>query len=202
MSNRYVEVEVSDSLKQLVGPVRQRARTRALVQTIEHWANLSTAQQRIYAPRGDTGRLHEAIHQSPARQYLPGGPGGGGSYQISSGVRRGVAPHAEHVLFGTALSAPFFFSPSSQGTDALTPGRIYPKAARFRYLVDERFADGFEFNKRAPALAIQKKGEPVRWRAWVSGQRPNNFVYSAYVDTAIYAKGQLRAIAHGLLKPR
>src|SRR3954447_23189480 len=199
MPNRYAHIEVSDSLRQLVGPVRQRARTRALIQAIEHWAAISTAQQRIYAPRGESGRLLESIHTSQSRQYLPGGAGGGGSYQVSSGVRRGIAPHAEHVLFGTAFDGPI-----PPGGHALTPGRIYPKAQRFAHLFDQhgepRF-DPFEMHQRAPALKIQKKGEPVRWRAWVSGQRPNNFVYSAYVDTAVYAKGQLRSIARGLLRP-
>src|SRR4051794_13098777 len=109
MANRHVEVEVSPALKQLYGPVRQRVRSRALIQTIEHWADISTAQQRIYAPRGETGRLHAAIHQSHPRQYLPGGAGGGGTYQVSSGVVRGIAPHAEDVLFGTSLSTPFAF---------------------------------------------------------------------------------------------
>ena len=205
MPFRHVEVEVSPALKHLYGPVRQRARARALIQTIEHWADISTAQQRIYAPRGETGRLLEAIHQSHPRQYLPGGSGGGGSYQVSSGVRRGVAPHAEHVLFGTSLSTPFFFGGQGNlGMNALTPGRIYPKAHRFKHLRDdegrERF-EGTELGQRQPALRLEKEGQPVSWRAWVTGQRPNNFVYTAYLDTAIYAKGQLRAIAHGLLKP-
>lgn len=200
MAHRYVEVEVSPSLRQLVGPVRQRARSRALIQTIEHWADLSTAQQRIYAPRGETGRLHDAIHQTHPRQYLPGGAGGGGTFQVSSGVRRGIAPHAEHVLFGTA-----FGDLIPGGGNFMTPGRIYPKSQRFRRLFDDSGRDRFqdmELGQKTPALKIQKRGEPVRWRAWVSGQRPNNFVYSAYVDTAIYAKGQLRSIARGLLRPR
>jgi hypothetical protein len=203
MANRHVEVEVSPALKQLYGPVRQRVRSRALIQTIEHWADISTAQQRIYAPRGETGRVHTAVHQSHPR-YLPGGAGGGGTYQVSSGVVRGIAPHAEHVLFGTALSRPFFSGAGTPNADAFTVGRIYPKAARFRHLLDaegrEKF-EGFELGQRMPALRIQKRGEPVRWRAWVSGQRPNNFVYTAYLDTAVYAKGQLRAIARGLLRP-
>jgi hypothetical protein len=201
-----VEVNVDPRLTAFL---RAGATRRLMLQdAIDDIADVATAEQRIYAPRGETRRLFNSIHQTGIG-YRPGGPGGGGTYEIKTGVLRGIAPHAEDVLFGTAMDAP--------GSTLGTPGRIYPThamtAGRFRYgsfrarLPYEgiEYDDpkqglrGTQLGQARPALTFQKKGEPRKWRAWVSGQRPNNFVYTAFIGASIYAEGRIRTIDIGTL---
>jgi hypothetical protein len=215
---RSVDIWVDPRLEALVSQASAAARRRALQQIIIHWGEYATAMQRIYAPRGESAELQQGIGMTLPREYLPGGAGGGGSYQVTSGVRRTVR-HAMHVHFGTAnpggLPGRALFMVGGTGE---AQGRIYPRggatAARHIYRSQREFQqinargrrgrgiDDFTYNQRAPALTFQKRGEPRKFRAWVSGQRPNPFVYRAFMTTAVYAKGQLRAIARGMFSGR
>jgi hypothetical protein len=166
----------------------------------------ATHMQRVYAPIGDSMYIHRHIHAGP-QIWLPGGAYGGGTYQRSTGVRRGTSMHPLYVHFGTAQ--PEGFSQRGLMMAGGLPGRIYPKGGSrapasvletrrerlTRSVQDPKVPGGF----RRPALTFQKRGEGRRFRAWVSGQRPQPYVYLAYQSTAIYARGEIRAAMHGLL---
>ncbi len=91
-------------------------------------------------------------------------------------------------------------------------GRIYAKSfgAKYgtgydledeidkRYKAGARGAEGFVAKQASPALRFQKKGEKVRFRAWVSGQAPKPFVYYSFLQTSVYAKGQLQSAVRSM----
>lgn len=230
---RYVEIEV-EGVDELLARIRAHGPERRLIlrQWLEHLGEHATAYQRMHAPRGDTGYLHAHIGMTGV-QYLPGGAFGGGTYQVVSGIRRGVSDHPFYVHFGTKNiitsggGSDFLFRAAVSGFTGDRQGRIYPRADRapatsiattlqeiddrtgrpiYRRISDRRrLRAGGEAGVdapsglRQPALTFQKRGEPRKFRRWVSGQRPQPFVYLSYINTAIYAKGQLRAIARHVL---
>lgn len=165
-------------------------------------AEHATAEQRIYAPSGETGYLHAHIRHG-SLTYHPGGPGGGGSYQIVSGVVRGTSQHPLYVHQGTANPSDASIVAANRQGFHPSQGRIYPRGDRADASVvsTRRARRGYSFGddgikmSRRPVLTFQKRGEPRKFRAWVSGQRPQPFVYFAFISTAIYAQGRLRASA-------
>lgn len=68
---------------------------------LEGMANYSVHWMRIYAP-SFSGYLRRHIGTSQAR-WMPGGAGGGGSWEVSAGVRRGDSRHPLYVEGGTGL---------------------------------------------------------------------------------------------------
>ena len=183
-------------------------RARLLRGALDDMADHATTMQRVYAPSGSTGYLHAHIARSRIK-YFPGGFGGGGRYEIVSGVLRGTSQHPLYVHFGTANPTDAQIENSFWDTASFpTQNRIYPRAGRAAASI---FAPGEAGHGRRrlraggtkgidaprgihrPALTFQKRGEPRKFRAWVSGQRPQPFVYFAFVHTAVYAEGRLRA---------
>jgi hypothetical protein len=168
----------------------------------------ATHMTRVYAPIGESLYIHRHIHAGPP-VYKPGGAFGGGTYERSTGVKRGASLHPLYVHFGTAQ--PEGFSQRGLMMAGGLPGRIYPKggnrapatvletkrARLTRGVEDPKVPGGY----RRPALTFQKRGEGRKFRAWVSGQRPQPFVYLAYQHTAIYARGEIRAAVNDLLNP-
>lgn len=102
---------------------------------------------RMTAPRGvqgrRIGRIRDAIREEPVEYRA----GGGGSYVARVWIDEDVAPQVEYVFAGTPRHDP--------------GGRIYP---------GHLFFSNFRHHG---VLAIIKKGEPVHFRMWTHGQRPN-----------------------------
>lgn len=196
---RYVEIHGTHAVIVLLAHSRRR-REAWLKEVIVDLAEHATAQQRVYAPHGETGYLHEHIGRSGIL-YSPGGPGGGGSYRVVSGVRRGSSDHPLYVHGGTAnLDDSALDAAVMAGGN--TQGRIYPKGGAARgiasVLETRRTRARWKTHPdsaRRPALTFHKRGEPRKFRAWVSGQRPQPFAYFAFVSTSVYAKGRIRTIA-------
>lgn len=178
------------------------------------------------APMGESGYIQSHIQQS-GRGYEPGGAGGGGTYTRTVGVRRGNSEHPLYVHRGTASIYGSMSSGAqellSRGEDMglnampmIGRGRIYPRGDRgaasviqtsgldgkFYRISSRNRVTGRNFmdhlQGRKPALTFQKRGEPRKFRAWVSGQKPNPFIYRTFRHTALYAKGQIRVVAQAL----
>lgn len=147
------------------------------------YVHFGTAQRSIYGQLSSGAQellARGAAFSAPVQQQTSEAPG----------ISRGRSPFEAVSGIGPSglLSNP-------------TTGRIYPRGNRAAASVIEtrkRRVTGQNFMEhvqgRKPALAIRKRGE-VSFRAWVSGQKPNPFLYETFVHTAIYAKGGLRAIA-------
>jgi hypothetical protein len=189
----------------LTGATRRRA---ILHQWLDHLADVAEAEMHRLAPIGqskDSGYIQSHIGKS-GFGYEPGGAGGGGTYTLTTGVRRGQSLHPLYVESGTKNIY------SSGGFEAILrggmtgegfgpamnlQGRIYPRN-RVNFLTPT--GKDFESAGKRPALTFQKRGEPRKWRAWVTGQRPQRFVYRSFHHVSIYAKGQMRVIARNLIK--
>lgn len=213
---RDVEIYIDPRLRAFLnsGPMR----ARALREVLDDMADHATAQQRIYAPVGETGYLHAHIARTGIK-YFPGGYGGGGRYEVVSGVLRGTSRHPLYVHGGTgnptdAQIEDAYWGDRGTPSSYPTQNRIYPRAdrgaataiattnvqgiygrigPRARLRVGGTRGIDAPSGIRRPALTFQKKGEPRKFRPWVSGQRPQPFVYFAFVHTAVYAEGRLRA---------
>lgn len=212
---RYVDVEISRDLERFLSNEDVPRRRGVLKLWLEHLASFALAEQHHYVPHGETGYLESHLGRSGVH-YAPGGFGGGGSYQIAIGVRRGSSKHPFFVHFGTA-------NPEGQSPAAMMvggvgmQGKIYPRGDRMAATVLAKRAprsfmmepsasllrwgtkgDWADFHRKQAALTFQKLGEPRKFRAWVSGQRPQPFVYFSFVHTAVYTRGQLRTAARAL----
>lgn len=190
-----------------------RRRRTILDEWLAGLARFAEADLHTEAPVGESGYIQQHIAQS-GRGYEPGGAGGGGTYTRTVGVRRGSSEHPLYVNRGTAS----IYGNMSSGAQELISrgeamglnttigrGRIYPRGdraaasvleTRRKRVTGRNFVDHAQ--GRRPALTFQKRGEPRKFRAWVSGQKPNPFMYRTYRHTAVYAKGQMRAIARAM----
>lgn len=197
-NDRYFSAELHGMpLVRLALGSQSLRRREQLKEILNDAADKATAEMRIYAPVGETGYLHEHLHRS-GMTYLPGGAGGGGTYQIVTGVRRGTSQHPFFVHGGTAnrdLDTMTNAAVLGGGGGANLQGRIYARggmtAKRYQLRVAQRGTK--DPILRRPALTFQKQGEPRRFRAWVRGQRPQPFVYFAFQTTAIYVERRLAA---------
>lgn len=50
-------------------------------------------------------------------------------------------------------------------------------------------------------MTFQKRGEPRKWKMWVTGQKPNPFVLYAYQQLVPYARGRIRRLFSGVRRP-
>jgi hypothetical protein len=195
----YLDVEVQGVPLVLLAINSQSSRRlQSLKGILMSSALMATTQMHALAPRGETGYIQSHIHQGPIT-YHPGGAGGGGSYEIVTGVMRGTSKHPLYVHEGTAnLSDEQIASLNSHGVGGIT-GRIYARGNRQRITRTMRWmqagSDHASIKPRQPVMTFQKRGEPRKFRPWVSGQRPQPFVYWAFAHAAVYAEGRLRAAA-------
>ncbi len=139
-------------------------------------------------PLGSGATIASLRKGSPT--YKPGGRGGGGTWEIQHGFLRTQKNAILYYHFGTAQK-------NSQK-------RIYPSQGRQgkiveatgRALLTKRMDDPSKSPKpigNRPVLSFEKLGER-RFRAWVSGQEPNKFVYVAYVQASLYLKIKLEKL--------
>jgi hypothetical protein len=123
---------------------------RQVKEIVSEAAHDAARTARMLAPRGvqgrRIGRIRDAIREEPV-EYRPGGPGGGGSYVARVWVDEDLAPQVEYVYAGTPREDP--------------GGIIRPKHGNLGGM------------SHRGVLAIVKKGEPVRFRMFTRGQRPN-----------------------------
>lgn len=176
-------------------------RIRWMKELLTELSHAASRVQAVYAPVGDTRYLHSHLGVSSIK-YHPGAAGGGGRYSIAAGVRAGGSKHPFYVHEGTA-------NLQGQTNKAMTvggvgaQGRIYPKggARGIADVLENRKRRAARSNHpdalRRPALAFSKKGEGVRFRSWVSGQRPQPFVYFSFLSTSVYTKGRLSRASIG-----
>jgi len=200
MAEIVITVDVDERLKHLLDNGNAPQRNAVLKLFVGHWAEFAAAEQRIYAPQGETGYLEEHISHTPAHFHAGSAPArfgggfgaGGGDWEASAGVRAGSSKHPFYVHFGTANTIPGM---QQQSVTALAraiggqnlQGRIYPKLDRAR-----------PFGHRPALGPIRIGGKSIGFRSWVRGQRPQPFVYFSFIHTSVYAKGQLRSIARGM----
>lgn len=180
MAERDVEIQGS---REIIRWIRDGRRRRDwLKELLSDLGDYATAQQRVYAPDSDTGYIQRHIQQGDIT-YHPGGPGGGGSYRLITGVKRGVSLHPLYVHEGTKNLSEgdidALIGPSGSGVSmgSTMQDRIYPK-------------------KPGGVLVLNQKGNqkgPRTIRKSVRGQRPKPFVYFAFAHTSVYAQGQIRA---------
>lgn len=156
-------------------------RREFLKELIVEFGEYATAQQRIYAPDGKSNYLQAHISKTGI-SYAPGGLGGGGTYELSSGVRRGTSRHPLYVHEGTKNPTDAEITSANDLGFHPSQGKIYPTRAKALKVGNEKDA----------------KGRPVL-RKWVRGQRPQPFVYFAFASLTVYAQGRVRtARAFGL----
>jgi len=193
-----------------------RRRRELLKDLLDELGTFATNVAHTEAPVGETAYIQRHIGETGI-SYEPGGAGGGGSYSKTVGVRAGSSMHPLYVHRGTmsiygsmSAGAQQLLSRGDElglrGMPMIGRNRIYPRGDRAAASVVEtrrKRVTGKNFIEhvqgRRPALTFQKRGEPRKFRAWVSGQAPNPYITRTFVHTAIYAKGRLRAIAIGII---
>lgn len=192
MDRFYVDIEGTRAIIRVLAHTDQRRREWLKILTLDLGRH-AMMMMRVYAPSGQSNYLHSHINMSGI-VYRPGGAGGGGSYEVIAGVRRGTSEHPIYVHQGTKNPEGQTIHGALVGGTGDLQGRIYAKGAGAFGR-----ATSFTHAQRKPVLTFQKRGEPRRFRAWVSGQRPQPFAYFAFGHTAVYAKGRIRAGAEAAL---
>jgi hypothetical protein len=168
---RYIEFDV-DGVESTIAWLRlieQRARRR-LRGLIAGAGTYATYWMRIYAPIGESAYLFRHIDQTQVR-WRAGGAGGGGEWEVISGVRTGTSRHPIYVHNATGIYA----------------GRNYIRPQKH--------------GRRGGVLTFQKRGEPRKFRRWVRGQRAQPFAYAAYQQARLYVTARTMTFGRELLLP-
>lgn len=152
---------------------------RSLRGMIAGAANYGVYWLRLYVPRGQTRRLLQSTDASSAT-WLPGGAGGGGQWQSVVGVKR-TAPHAAFVAGGTGIYA---------GRGLIRP-RHGAAPGGFTWVSGS--------GRRNNVLTFVKKDEPRRFVAFVTGQRPQHFLYLTFQQIRLYAQARVFTLGPELL---
>lgn len=194
MAERWIEVRIENG-REAHEWLRMEFSTRSarLKGFIEQLADIAMAWMHVYGPRGDTGYLQAHIHKGPLHWH-PGGFGGGGSWEIEVGVLRGTSEHPLYVHEGTGIWGPQRrrISPRMDRAKASVFATGLPRARWQTVPTDP--VTGKPDTQRMPALTFQKRGEPRKFRLWVSGQRPQPFVRLAFQQTQIYTLQHLHSM--------
>jgi hypothetical protein len=157
-----VEVENLDEIDRVFARIESRSKAKAL-ELLEGMATYSLFWLRIYAPERE-GYILRHIDKS-SRRWRPGGAGGGGEYEIVTGVKRGDSQHPLYVDQGTGIYGGFHRPITSTGNHPM----VFFSRGRW-------------------------------WRLWqTKGQRPQHFLYRAFVQTRLYATGRIHQLGRELV---
>lgn len=177
-------IENDEEVEAKLTLAEQRLR-RSLRGMIAGVANYGVYWMRLYVPKGETRRILQATDASSAT-WRPGGAGGGGQWEAVVGVKR-TAPHAAFVASGTGIYA---------GRGLIRP-RHGGGPGGFAFISTTGFGSGK--GRRNNVLTFQKKGEPRRFVAFVTGQRAQHFLYLTFQQIRLYANARVFTLGPELL---
>lgn len=169
-----VQLEGDRTLELGLTLIQAKARER-LRGIVGGWSHYTLYWLRLYVPVDSGYTLRHTDASTPT--WRPGGPGGGGEWVSTVGIKTGTSRHPLYRAFGTGLYAG-------------------------RGLIRPHHPGGFTLVSRNPrrgVLTFQKRGEQRRFRYWVRGQRGRNFLYAAYQQARIYANARVHTLGREIL---
>jgi hypothetical protein len=144
---------------------------------------------RIYAPIGETMYLMRHLDISPLT-WRPGGAGGGGTWEMVTGVKRGSSEHPLYVHEGTGIYGPKKKLITAKGY------RRYSSVSDMRDAIDR--VSNARPGENLPVMTFQKHGEPRRFRPYTRGQAPQPYVRLAYLQARLYAVSRTQGFFAGI----
>lgn len=161
--NEFITVEVNGAGEILAALAWLETRHERMKNMLLGMGSYGNYVMRLYTHVSSGYTLRHIGHSGV--RWRPGGAGGGGSWEVVSGVKSGSSRHPLYHAQGTGIYA--------------GKGLIRPQTGKW--------------------LTFQKKGEPRRFRPWVRGQEPNNFLYIAYGHMKLYAMGSIHTLGRELV---
>lgn len=183
----WIEVEGDEIIDKDLEHIGDAA-GRHLRRIVDSIANTSLYWLRIYVPVGESMYILRHTDRTPIK-WRPGGTGGGGTYEVAIGIRRGLSEHAAYVNRGTGIYA---------GRGAITPRGDRRRADVIATQRPRITGRPTKRTRRRPALTFQKRGEPRRFRYSVRGQPPQHFLYNTWRQTVVYARARIITFGGGL----
>lgn len=159
-----VEVENLDEIDRVFARIEERSKRKTL-DLLSGMSDYTLTWLRLYVPEREGYILRHT--DKSAVKWRPGGPGGGGQYEVVVGVKRGESKHPLYVDQGTGIYGGFHRPIRAIG------GHPMVFFSRGRW-----------------------------WRLWeVKGQRPQLFLYRAFMQAKLYAGARFIGLGRELTMP-
>lgn len=151
--DKFIEIDIENEEKIIASLERMELRIRGQArEMVNELANVTSLTLIGLVPNYDGYLMEHIDRDGPV--WFPGGAGGGGEWKAVVGIKQGDSRHPIYVEMGTGIYA---------GRGLIWAEGVKGLTGRYQKV-----------------MTFQKRGEPRRFRYWVSGQRPQRYFYSTW----------------------
>jgi len=165
-AKKYIDIEIEGEEKIILALERMEDRQRQeLREIVDEFSKFSAFWLIAHVPTYDTYLMNHIDRDGPV--WMPGGAGGGGTWQAVVGIKEGRSRHPLYVEQGTGIYA---------GKGLIWASGVKGLTGRYQKV-----------------MTFQKHGEPRKFRSWTRGQPPQQYFYGTWRALNAFAMAKMAA---------